>query len=96
MVPQAVRDAAGEVKIRGKKVKYQITLFTILNVIIKAKELGNKLADASARGDSKGVDQALRDLKDTEGTLSSPFSLLMRVCRSFDCQSPRSSSSTST
>lgn len=38
---------------------------------MQAKDAGNKLADASNKGDKRGVDQALQDIRDSHGPLRS-------------------------
>ena len=66
-----MKEASGDVKARANKVLLYCSYLLYLSHQFQAKELGGKLSDAGGKGDAKAVDQALRDIKDTQGPLLS-------------------------
>ena len=71
-VPGATKDGgASEAKQRAKQVLSN-TLCGRSNLFsFQTKDLGNKLAEASAKGDARAVDAAIRDIKESHKPLAS-------------------------
>lgn len=63
---QAVKDAAVKAHHQARRVCKESCFFVpVLILYFQQKSLGNQLADAAAKGNSKGVSQAVKDINDT-------------------------------
>lgn len=67
--PVSSKDSASDVRGRAKQVLTCVN--SCFSKILQAKDLGHKLTEAGAKGDTRAVDQALRELKDVHSPLTS-------------------------